>query len=80
MKKDIHGHTVLNILLDSEKPLSRSQLEEMVESEFGHDVCFHTCSQQGLTLTELLEFLLSKKKVIELEAGLTANPDRICNH
>jgi probable metal-binding protein len=80
MKKDIHGHMVLNILLDSEKPLSRSQLEEMVESEFGRDVCFHTCSQQGLTLTELLEFLLSKKKVVELEAGLTANPDRICNH
>ena len=53
MKKDIHGHMVLNILLDSEKPLSRSQLEEMVESEFGRDVCFHTCSQQGLTLTEL---------------------------
>ena len=80
MKQDIHGHTVLNILLDSEKPLSRSQLEAIVESKFGHDVCFYTCSQQQLTLTELLEFLLSKKKVVEQEAGLTANPDRICHH
>ena len=80
MKQDIHDHTVLNILLESETPLSRTQLEEMIESEFGRDVCFHTCSQQELTLTALLEFLLSKKKVIELEAGLTANPDRICHH
>lgn len=80
MKQDIHGHMVLNLLLNAEKPLSRSQLEGMIESEFGSDVCFHTCSQQGLTLTELLDFLLSKKKVVELESGLTANPDRICHH
>ncbi|MCP3698051.1 MAG: YecH family protein [Aliivibrio sp.] len=80
MKQDIHGHTVLNLLLNAEKPLSRLQLEGMIESEFGSEVCFHTCSQQGLTLTELLDFLLSKKKVVELDSGLTANPERICNH
>ncbi|MDD9180384.1 MULTISPECIES: YecH family metal-binding protein [Aliivibrio] len=80
MKQDIHGHTVLNLLLSAEKPLSRLQLEGMIESEFGSEVCFHTCSQQGLTLTELLDFLLSKKKVVELDSGLTANPERICNH
>ena len=80
MKQDIHGHTVLNLLLRAEKPLSRLQLEGMIESEFGSEVCFHTCSQQGLTLTELLDFLLSKKKVVELDSGLTANPERICNH
>ncbi|MDD9157748.1 YecH family protein [Aliivibrio sp. S4TY2] len=80
MKQDIHGHTVLNLLLNAEAPLSRSQLEGMIESDFGGEVCFHTCSQQGLTLTELLDFLLSKKKVVELESGLTVNPERICHH
>ncbi|AZL85979.1 MULTISPECIES: YecH family metal-binding protein [Aliivibrio] len=80
MKQDIHGHSVLNILLNSEVPLPRAELELMVITEFGSDVCFHTCSQQELTLNELLNFLLSKKKVIETNDGLIADPDRMCNH
>ncbi|WP_375321388.1 YecH family metal-binding protein [Aliivibrio logei] len=80
MKQDIHGHVVLNLLLDVPEPLSRLALEEKIETEFGSDVCFHTCSQQDLSLNELLEFLLSKRKIVEVGAGLTANPDRMCNH
>ncbi len=80
MKKDIHGHTVLTMLLNSEEPLSRQDLVGMIEGEFGSDVCFHTCSQQGLTLTQLLDFLLSKQKIVESDSGLTVNPDRVCHH
>ena len=80
MKQDIHGHVVLNLLLEAPEPLSRLALEEKIETVFGSDVCFHTCSQHDLSLNELLEFLLSKRKVVEVESGLTANPDRMCNH
>ncbi|EHN69191.1 YecH family metal-binding protein [Aliivibrio fischeri] len=80
MKQDIHGHVVLNILIDSKEPLPRAQLEEKIESEFGSEVCFHTCSQQDLTLAELLDFLLSKKKIVATEEGLIANPERMCHH
>ncbi|CED72591.1 YecH family metal-binding protein [Aliivibrio wodanis] len=80
MKQDIHGHVVLNMLLDTNVPLSYLALEEKIEAEFGSEVCFHTCSQQNLSLSELLEFLLSKRKIVEIESGLIANPDRICNH
>lgn len=62
MKQDIHGHVVLNILIDSKEPLPRAQLEEKIESEFGSEVCFHTCSQQDLTLAELLD--LDRKSVV----------------
>lgn len=80
MKQDIHGHAVLNALIASKEPMPRSELEEKIHNEFGNDVCFHTCSQQDLSLDQLLDFLLSKKKVIELDSGLTANPDRMCHH
>lgn len=80
MKQDIHGHVVLNMLLDTNVPLSYLALEEKIEAEFGSEVYFHTCSQQNLSLSELLQFLLSKRKIVEIESGLIANPDRICNH
>ncbi|MUJ25803.1 YecH family metal-binding protein [Aliivibrio fischeri] len=80
MKQDIHGHVVLNTLIDSKEPLPRAQLEEKIENEFGSEVCFHTCSQQNLTLAELLDFLLSKKKIVATEEGFTANPERMCHH
>ena len=66
--------------MEAPEPLTRVVLEEKIEAEFGSEVCFHTCSQQGLSLNELLEFLLSKRKIVEVETGLTANPDRMCNH
>lgn len=80
MKQDIHGHVVLNILMNSNEPIPRIQLEQLIEEEFGLEVCFHTCSQQELTLAELLDFLLSKKKVLLTEEGLIANPERMCHH
>ncbi|GAL05680.1 YecH family metal-binding protein [Photobacterium aphoticum] len=76
----VHAHNVLNMLLAAETPYTRESLTQAVVAEYGEDVRFHTCSQEGLTLDALLTFLLSRRKVVQDGDTLQANPDRMCNH
>lgn len=76
----IHGHTVLNMLLDAEAPYSLDSLKQAIFAEYGEDVRFHTCSQQDLTFDALMAFLLDRRKVIKDGDKITANRERMCNH
>lgn len=72
--RDIHAHKLLNLL--RETPMSRAELA----AYFGLNVRFHTCKLNDLDLEGLLEFLLEREKVHELEGKLVVNMARICNH
>ncbi len=71
---EIHAHTLLNLL--RETPMNRDELA----THFGVDVRFHTCKLNDLDLDTLLEFLLQREKVRELEGKFVVNMARICNH
>ena len=76
----VHGHEVLHLLLDASAPFTRRTLAMEIGRRFGPEVRFHTCSIDGLTLDQLLAFLLSREKVVETPAGhLVAQPHKICN-
>ena len=47
---------------------------------FGSEERFHTCKLNDLDLDALLEFLLKREKVRELEGQFVVNMARICNH
>ncbi|BAX54534.1 DUF2492 family protein [Photobacterium damselae subsp. piscicida] len=80
MTESIHGHEVLHKLLDENKHYTPASLMAEIEAEYGADVRFHTCSQQDLTLQQLLDFLLAKGKIMLVDEELTANPARMCHH
>lgn len=79
MSNDIHGHQILTLLMQASQPIDRASLKATAADMFGENVTFCTCSQQGLTLDELLTFLLSKGKLIEQDAGLIGNPAMSCS-
>lgn len=76
----IHGHAVLELMLDHPDGLTRSELERAVTVRFGVDARFHTCSREGMTAAELIDCLDERGK-FETSAGrLAPRRDRICNH
>lgn len=78
----IHGHEVLNMMIDSGESFSTASLIAAIEQRFGADARFHTCSQQDLTAAQLVDFLASRGKsflaitVLTLIAVKSANINR----
>ncbi|WP_017187927.1 YecH family metal-binding protein [Vibrio harveyi] len=71
---EIHAHNLLNLL--RETPMNRDELA----GHFGSEARFHTCKLNDLDLDALLEFLLKREKVRELEGKFVVNMARVCNH
>ncbi|WP_159064899.1 YecH family metal-binding protein [Thaumasiovibrio subtropicus] len=76
----VHAHEVLALLKESDIPYTMNDLTSEVVRNLGSNVVFHTCSQQDLSLSALMEFLLAKGKVVREGEFIKVNPKRICNH
>lgn len=76
----IHGHEVLNMMLDSDTGYSEKSLEQAIISKFGEQARFHTCSAQGMTAGELVLFLAERGKFIPQQDGFTTHESKICHH
>lgn len=76
----IHGHEVLNMMIDSGESFSTASLIAAIEQRFGADARFHTCSQQDLTAAQLVDFLASRGKFISSDNGFNTHSSKICQH
>ncbi|UCF35545.1 MAG: YecH family protein [Acidobacteriota bacterium] len=76
----IHAHSVLEIILSAGGPIPRETLVQTIESKFGADARFHSCSRDGMTINETLDFLLAKRKTVETGGQLQPGPEGPCNH
>ncbi|HHW9302713.1 TPA: YecH family metal-binding protein, partial [Salmonella enterica] len=45
--ESIHGHEVLNMMIESGEQYSNASLEAAITARFGEHARFHTCSAQG---------------------------------
>ncbi|MGG5838624.1 YecH family metal-binding protein [Huaxiibacter chinensis] len=76
----IHGHAVLNMMIETGEHYSESSLEQAIHARFGETARFHTCSAENLTASELVAFLKAKGKFIPAEAGFSTSHSKICRH
>lgn len=77
-EKTAHGHTVLRWLSDT--PMSAQALSARVDQEIGAAARFHTCDTGNLSLDELLNLLISRKKLTEVNGVLFSDPSKMCGH
>lgn len=49
----IHGHEVLNMMIESGEQYTHASLEAAIKARFGERARFHTCSASGMTAAEL---------------------------
>jgi probable metal-binding protein len=78
--KQIHGHEVLEMMLQSGKAYTRGSLLSDILSRFGADTRFCTCSAENLTAAGLIEFLQAKGKFVPCDEGFQTSSDLMCQH
>ncbi|NUU68273.1 YecH family protein [Enterobacteriaceae bacterium BIT-l23] len=76
----IHGHEVLNMMLESGERYTRESLAAAIVARFGESACFHTCSCSGMSAPELVALLEQRGKFIPAGEGFTTHQDKICRH
>lgn len=76
----IHGHEVIQMMLESGKSYTRTSLAADIVGKFGPTARFYTCSAENLTPEGLIDFLESKGKFIAREDGFQTSSDLMCKH
>lgn len=80
MSESVHGHEVMHFMVESGRSFSRDSLIQAVTEHFGPETRFHTCSAEGMTAEQLVDFLAARGKFVDADYGFSTLPDRICNH
>jgi probable metal-binding protein len=78
--KQIHGHEVMQMMLQSGRPYTRASLLTDIVAKFGPDARFFTCSAQNLPPEGIIEFLQAKGKFVPCDEGFQTSSDLICKH
>ena len=76
----IHGHDVLNMMIESKERYTEQSLVAAIHARFGEEARFHTCSASGMTAAELVAFLTARGKFIPAEEGFSTHESKICRH
>jgi probable metal-binding protein len=76
----IHGHEVLQMMVDTGKAYSRASLLTDIIAKFGAAARFYTCSAENLSAEGLIDFLQAKGKFVPCEQGFQTSPDLMCKH
>ncbi|MCF0235789.1 MAG: YecH family protein [Bacteroidaceae bacterium] len=75
---DYHAHAILDLMEGRE--FTTASLIATIREEFGVDATFHTCSVEGKSAEEIVEFLQNKNKFIDTPNGFTVNTANRCSH
>ncbi|CAM7666542.1 YecH family metal-binding protein [Lelliottia nimipressuralis] len=76
----IHGHDVLNMMIESGEQFTEQSLVQAIDSRFGNNARFHTCSAENMTAAELVAFLAARGKFIPADEGFSTHVSKICRH
>jgi probable metal-binding protein len=77
---EIHGHEVIQMMLQSGKAYTRGSLLTDIVSTFGSDARFFTCSAQNFTAEGIIDFLQAKGKFVPGDEGFQTSADLMCKH
>ena len=63
MHTQVHGHDVIAMMQAAPQPFTRESLTSAIVERFGADTRFHTCSAEGMTAGELIDFFAARQNV-----------------
>ncbi|MFM2480519.1 YecH family metal-binding protein [Celerinatantimonas sp. YJH-8] len=79
MSESIHGHEVMQMMLEHDGLFTRESLIDAICERFGEDSRFHSCQKNDMNIEQLIEFLEDKGKFIVQEQGFQTSEDKICH-
>ena len=76
-----HGHEVLH-MMEGNSYTTKQQLIDAIVERFGADEQFYTCSAEGLTAAELVDFLEARGGFMPATGNdnFTVDITKVCNH
>ncbi|ACF12665.1 conserved hypothetical protein [Chloroherpeton thalassium ATCC 35110] len=77
---NLHGHVILEKLIQSPRVYTRQKLQQEIEAKYGRDVVFYACGGENMSLSDLLQYLFNQGKIAEKDGLLTAFADKMCSH
>ena len=77
---EIHAHEVMRMMLELDNDFSRESLSQAIIERFGVDARFHSCSQAGMDVHAVIDFLENRGKFVARADGFNTAQDKICNH
>jgi probable metal-binding protein len=80
MQTQIHGHEVIAMMLQSRRSYTRESLTAAIVAEFGASARFFTCSADGMTPAELIDFLEARGKFTSTADGFMIDAAQVCGH
>jgi len=80
MTERIHGHEVIEMIVQSGKSYTRYSLRNDIVNRFGPLARFYTCSADDLTADELIAFLEARGKFRPAQEGFTIDQSQVCKH
>jgi len=76
----IHGHLLLEMLLDGHKDYTRESLKLDIERRFGSEAMFHACAAKNLNFEGMLNYLFQRGKIFDNQGVLKTKQSLICDH
>ncbi len=80
MEAPIHGHAVMEMMIESGKVYTEETLRADMIEKFGSAARFYTCSASNMTADELIAFLQDQGKFVAGAGGFQTDRGRICDH
>lgn len=76
----VHGHEVLHMMAGNSYASQRELIQAIID-KFGEEERFYTCSAEGMTAEELVNFLEMRGKFKPtVSDSFTVDETKICNH
>lgn len=80
MATQVHGHEVMQMMVASDAVYTKETLRTAIVEKFGEEARYFTCSADGMTAAELIEFLDARGKFQAVPGGFRTDAGRICQH
>ena len=79
MSDSIHGHDVMRKMIEADTTYTEASLKTAIDTWFGPEARFHTCSAENMTANELIAFLAERKKFFAEGTGFRVDEGEICD-
>ncbi|HMA97123.1 MAG TPA: YecH family metal-binding protein [Polyangiaceae bacterium] len=80
MTQEVHGHEVLERIINAGGVMPLSQLRSSAATAFGTDAQYYTCSARGMSFDDLLGFLVQRQKISVVGENVTVHAESMCQH